>query len=232
MGQKLTRIPWKSADDAYIRQTYENTRTDDIAAHLGRTLKTVYNRARVLGLKKSAEFLSDPKSGRWLTKGTSNGAQFRFPKGHKPHNKGVRRPGYSPGRMAETQFRKGGRSGMAAKNYNPVGTINADTEGFLRIKVRDAVHGKEATGFGNTKVWPLLNRHVWEQANGPIPPKHIVGFKDGNRQNCALENLYLMSMADNARRNSMLGRYPKELIQVIHLKGQLKRRVREKSGNS
>jgi hypothetical protein len=127
--------------------------------------------------------------------------------------------------MKETQFRKGNRTGIAARNWKPVGTILPDSEGYLRIKVREAQHGKEATGFGNTKVWPLYGRYIWEQHKGPIPPKHLVIFKDRNRANCAIENLELMSMADNGRRNVMWAKFPRELAEAIQLNGALKRKV-------
>jgi hypothetical protein len=149
-----------------------------------------------------------------------------------PANKGLRRPGWHAGRMQETQFKKGDRSGIAAKNWRPIGTILPDAEGYLRIKVREAVHGKEPTGFGNTKVWPLYGRYVWEQHKGPIPPKHLVLFKDGDRSRCVIENLELLSMADNARRNSMWNRLPPELARVIQLNGALKRQIRRLSGRN
>lgn len=127
--------------------------------------------------------------------------------------------------MRETQFKKGCRAGAAENKWLPVGSIRADSEGFLRIKVREALPGEPA-GFGNGKAWPLLNRHTWEQHHGPIPPKHIVAFKDGDRSNCAIENLELISMADNARRNTMWKRYPREVALAIQLNGVLKRKIR------
>lgn len=38
---------------------------------------------------------------------------------------------------------------------------------------------------------PGLNRVVWEEAHGPVPAGFEVCFKDGNKDNCALENLEL-----------------------------------------
>lgn len=124
------------------------------------------------------------------------------------------------------RLKKGCRSGFAAQNWKPIGTITPDPQGYLRIKVREAAYGKEPTGFGNVKVWPLLNRHVWEQHHGPIPPKHLVVFKDHDRSNCALENLELISMAENAGRNRMWNRLPRELCEAIQLNGTLKRKLR------
>jgi hypothetical protein len=160
-----------------------------------------------------------------LRRGDQVGKDFRYPPGHVPANKGLRRPGYAPGRMAETQFKKGDRTGIAAKNWRPIGTIRADGEGFLRIKVREGVKG-EAYGFGNTKIWPLLNRHTWEQHRGPIPPSHAVIFMDGDRANCAIENLDCISRRELMRRNSV-HRLPKELADLIQLSGALKRQLRK-----
>ncbi len=226
MEGKWKRRPWTEQELEYLRESYPKTSTKAMAAHLGRPIGTVYQKSAVLGLKKSPEFIADPKSGCRLAKGTTAGSKTQFRKGATPHNKGKRTPGYWAGRMQDTQFKPGMRQGQAATNWVPVGTIKADSDGYLRIKVREAVSGAEATGFGNTKVWPLLSRHTWAQHHGEVPAGYIVTFKDGDRKNCAIDNLALMSMADNARRNSMHGRYPEELVQVIQLKGALKRKLR------
>lgn len=218
---------WTEAEIAVLKVRYPHEPTKRIAAALGRSIHKTYAKANALGLKKTAEFLRSPESG-ILQKGQTRpeSVAHQFKPGHMPANKGLRRPGWSPGRMSETQFKKGARTGIAAKNWRPIGTILPDSEGFLRIKVREAVYGSEATGFGNTKVWPLLNRYLWEQHHGPIPPKHIVAFKDGDRSNCVIENLELLSMADNAHRNRLWNRMPRELAEVIQLQGVLKRKLR------
>lgn len=222
---------WSEQEISRLKQHYPDRPTKEVASLLNRGLSGVYVMAAKLGLKKSQEFLDSDESGR-LKKGQTRPGTERtqFPKGHVPANKGLRRPGWHTGRMKETQFQKGVRLGNAAQNWKPIGTILADREGYLRIKIRDAVHGKEATGFGNTKVWPLLNRYTWEQHNGPIPPEHLVIFKDGNRKNCSIENLELISRAELARRKSMWTNLPRELAEVIQLNGALKRKIRRLNG--
>lgn len=229
LGNK--RTPWSRKDLAFLQRTYPHKRTDDIARILSRSIGSVYGKAQALNLHKTRAFLESAESGQ-LRKGESRPGSVptQFKKGQIPANKGIRRPGWAPGRMAETQFKKGHRSGIAARNWVPIGTFRTDSEGFVRIKVREAVYGKEPTGFGNVRVWPLYNRHLWEQHHGPIPPSHIVAFKDGNRANCAIENLELISRADNARRNSMWTNYPRELAEVIQLAGALKRKLRRHDG--
>lgn len=117
--------------------------------------------------------------------------------------------------MKETQFKKGQRS----RNYLPVGTVRADTEGFMRRKVADGLGG-----FGNYKAWEYIHKRVWADAHGPIPKGHILRFRDGDRSNCALSNLELLTLEDNMRRNTVHN-LPPEIRQVIQLTGAVKAQI-------
>jgi hypothetical protein len=222
----MRRRYWNAAELDSLQALYPHRPTKEIAEQLGRDISSVYQQAAKLRLKKSAEFLASDLSG-ILRKGETRieGVAHQFKKGQVPPNKGLRRPGWAPGRMRETQFKRGERTGAAARNWRPIGTILVDPEGYQRIKVRDALYG-EHTGYGNTKVWPLLHRHMWEAVNGPAPEGFVVVFKDGNRANSVLENLELISRADLARRNQMWANMPRELAEVIQLNGALKRKLR------
>lgn len=221
------RRRWTPGEDATLRDRYPHERTALVAATLGRSLSSVYQRVYSLGLLKTPEYLASPAAGR------TNGRQgigSRFPKGHVPANKGLRRPGWGPGRMKATQFKAGERRGAAAANWRPVGTIATDAEGYQRIKVREARQG-EAYGFGNVRVWPLMQRHVWAEAHGPIPAGHAVCFKDGNKTNCALDNLELVSRRDLMKRNTVHN-LPKPLAETIQLLGALRRQIRKRAHGS
>jgi len=61
----------------------------------------------------------------------------------------------------------------------PIGSIRNKT-GKLWIKV------------GPDK-WTQLHKHIWEQANGPVPKGHVIIFGDGNVLNCDLNNLLLVT---------------------------------------
>lgn len=228
-ADRKPRRYWSKADRARLMKLYPALATKEVAKRLNRTIAGVYGMADKIGLAKAPEYLQRECR---LQKGHKIGRATQFPKGHEPANKGLRRPGYSVGRgrMQDTQFKKGCRSGAAAENWRPIGTILPDPEGYLRIKVREAEYGKEAFGFGNTKVWPLLSRVIWQRHKGPIPAKHIVKFKDGDRSNCVIENLYLLSMADNMRANSIWKVLPRELVDVIQLNARVKRQIRRAHG--
>jgi hypothetical protein len=208
-------------------EAYPTKGTAQIARELGRTVSAVYGMVQRLQLSKTDQFRSEAARATMLDPDRlARWRKSQFQPGQVPANKGLRRPGWGPGRMKETQFRQGERHGVAARKWLPVGTFRTDSDGYLRLKVREAAPG-ERFGFGNTSVWAFYQRWVWEQANGPIPAKHVVSFADGDRSNCALENLRLVSRAEMARRNRVWVRYPRELAEVIHLQGQVKRRVRE-----
>ena len=222
--------PWTPEDEEALRQLYPNTPAAELTSRFSRPIEKIYSKASRMGLHKTQEFLASDKSGRLRPGQSRPGTETtRFKPGQIPANKGLKRPGWAPGRMATTQFKRGDRTGIAARNWVPVGTVKTDTEGYQRIKIREAVHG-EATGFGNSKVWPFLHRHTWEQHRGLIPAGFVVSFKDGNKQNCDLANLELVSRGDMARRNGMWSSLPRELAEVIQLNGVLKRKVRKLYG--
>jgi hypothetical protein len=212
---------WSPEELARVRELYPEHPTEQIATELGRTALSVYQAANKMGLRKTEAF----RATYGFQKGQQYGVEFQFKKGQAPPNKGVRRPGWSPGRMGETQFKKGQLNGEAARKWKPIGTIHADSEGFLRIKVRERDPEKHHNGW-HPDVWPLLHWLVWQEHNGPIPEGHVVVFKDRNRENCAIENLECIHRRELARRNSMWANYPRELIEVIQLNASIKRKLR------
>lgn len=123
--------------------------------------------------------------------------------------------------MAETAFKKGERP----RNYLPIGTIHANSDGYLRIKVSEESRGRGA----NDKAWEFVHRRVWEEAHGAIPKGMRIWWKDGNHMNCALENLELLSDADHMARTTVQ-RLPPELKEVIYMKARLTRKIGELDG--
>jgi len=113
-----------------------------------------------------------------------------FVKGQIPHNKGKKMPLSVREKVAHTFFKKGQRSHNTRPNNDGGISIRLDKRGVPQLFIR--------LGVGE---WEYLSRHAWASFFGPIPPKHCVIFKDGNTLNCSIENLQLISLAENARRN-------------------------------
>ena len=83
-------------------------------------------------------------------------------------------------KAAPTMFKKG----QIPHNYKEVGTEIINADGYVQVKVADP------------NVWKLKHRLIWEQAHGEIPEGYNVQFKNHNPLDIRLENLYLISKAE------------------------------------
>ncbi len=214
----MARRIWTAAEVAHLRATYADTLTATIALDLGRSVSKVYAKAADLGLRKSDAYLASPDACR-LRRGDNVGIACRFQKGHVPANKGLRRPGWGPEPMRRNCFKPGQWPINRDPGFYVLGALRANTDGYIemRISLELGAHG-----------WRALHRILWEDAHGPIPPGHVVRFKNGDTLDCELANLELISRADLARRNS-IHNLPQSLKSAIMALGQFKRRVREES---
>lgn len=150
-----------------------------------------------------------------------SGSDGRFKKGHVPHTKGKKWDEYMP---AESQARSRMttyKNGHVSDNWEPVGTISRTTDGYLIKKVSNEGIQRER--------WKFLHRLIWEEAHGPIPPGTLITFKDGNKENCELENLMAVDQAENGYLNKTNGRSCGGEITEAHvLKYRLEHKVAEK----
>ena len=211
------RRPWSVRDDARLRRLYPHLSTVKVAAQLGRSVVATYGRAGKLGLSKSEKYLASPDACR-LRRADNPGIRFRFSKGHVPANKGLRRPGYSVGRgrMQETQFKKG-----QPTKWHPVGSTRL-VDGYVYRKISDI---RNVTWTRNWKPEHVL---LWEAEHGPLPAKHALAFKNGDRRDVRPDNLECISRRELMRRNSVHN-LPAPLVQTIQLLGALKRRINRRS---
>ena len=132
--------------------------------------------------------------------GIKSGCTGWYQKGHAPGNKGKKLEEYvmDPERVADikkriapTQFKKGHK----ANNELPLGTIVVTSDGY---KIRK----RSMTG-DLWERWEFLHRAVWEEHNGPVPEGMMVSFRDSNRLNCDIDNLMLITRAENVTLTKM-----------------------------
>ena len=206
---------WTQQEEDTLIQLYEDPKVfpKDIAKMLGRTLPQVYNKARKMGLNAPMERIrmaghigmQHPKS-----------IATRFHKGHTPVNKGKRVSPETYTKCQPTMFKKG----HTPLNHREVGSERINVDGYIEIKVAEP------------NSWRLKHRIIWEQVNGEIPKGYNVQFKNHNPQDCRIENLYLICRADQmAKENSYLSKYPKEIQELIHLKGVVNRAIHKAEKN-
>lgn len=220
---------WTADEEAELRRLFPHEPTAVVARKIGRSLSGTYQAAYRLGLHKSEAYLNSPASGRLQPGDKRIGHWSQFKKGQVPPNKGLRRPGWAPGRMRDTQFKKGEMRGQAQRNWKPIGTERISKDGYLERKVHDADYSDLPPDEANRKRqrrWVAVHRIVWEAANGPVPKGHKLTFRNGDKRDIRLDNLECVSDAEWMKRNTV-HRLPKPLAQTIQLLGALNRKIRK-----
>lgn len=203
---------WSEDEVRILKELYPTTMdAAEIAERLHLKTHAVYNKAAQLGLHKPKE--SYILHGKQMCNHPASIAT-RYQSGHNPLNKGKKMRPETYEKLRGTMYQKGN----IPANHREVGSERVNVDGYIEIKVA------EPSG------WRLKQRYVWEQAYGKIPRGYNVQFKNHDTQDCRLENLYLISRADQLKNeNSMFARYPKELQDVMRLKGVIKRKIRERN---
>ena len=110
----------------------------------------------------------------------TTGKDGKFKKGNVPHNKG-KKGVYAKG--CEKSWFKEGNIPM---QHRPVGSERITRDGYIEIKVAEP------------NKWDLKHRVVYENLYGKIPDGHVLIFRDGNKENVAIDNLILVTRGVNA----------------------------------
>ena len=201
---------WTQSEIDYLKQHYSDTPMSDMINHLNVGKTAIHSKANVLGLRKSLAFIAA------TAQATARPNSGRFQKGHIPSNKGKRQSEYMTAdaieRTKATRFQKG----HIPHNTKQVGHERiCNKDGYVYIKVE-----------GSRKM-VLKHRLVWESHYGAIPKGYNVQFKDGNRQNCDISNLYLISRQEQLSTQNGMYRYPAELQKTIRNLSKLKKRIKK-----
>lgn len=216
--QTSPRTLWTDEQLDLLRMFYPSFNSENVAFMVGHSVRSTYQKARALGLKKSAELMST-ESARRISQIDHPAREHRFQKGLVPWNKGTKGVVGVHEACRATQFKPGERRGVAVKLYQPIGTERVSKDGYLERKVNDDMPLQ--------KRWRAVHLVVWEAANGLLPKGHAVTFKDGNKRNLALENLELVSRADLMRRNTRHN-LPPELQEIVQLRAVLTRQINKR----
>ncbi|MEQ5770035.1 HNH endonuclease [Halomonas sp. H33-56] len=188
--------PWSESDRQLLRELYPNEGNATLGKIFGRNPRSVGQKARAMGLSKSAEHMA------------AGPGQFRT--GQAAWNKGIK--GLDFGGHA-TRFKAGRRP----ETWAPIGS-ERECDGYLQRKVTD-------TGY-TPRDWRPVHHLVWEEHTGrQVPEGHALVFRDGNRRNFTPDNLELITRAELMRRNSYHTNLPPELAQIVQLRGAITRKV-------
>ena len=204
---------WKQQEIDTLTRMYPNHYAREIADILGRGLSSIHCKASSLGLESSLEKIQ--RVGYETSKKPSSIAT-RFQNGSVPLNKGKKVSPEVYSKIQPTMFKKG----RTPVNHRDVGAERVNVYGYIEIKVAEP------------NSWRLKHRVIWEQVNGAIPKGFNVQFKNHNPLDCRIENLYLISKAEQmAKENSFYAKYPKDIQEIIRLKGVVNRAIHKAEKN-
>ena len=167
----------------FVRDHVAGTYNRDLTAMVNERFGLNLTVTSIIGLK-SRMGLRSGIDGKFMA-GMRRSPATEFKKGHVPINKGTK--GMFPNAGGKTRFPKGHRP----HNWLPVGTEVRDSYGYWKVKIAEP------------NKWRYKHILMWEEAHGPVPKGKVIVFLDGDRNHCEMENLALISMAANARRNQL-----------------------------
>ena len=195
---------------------YPTTLSSELAKRYNCSISKINNISYKFGLKKNKDFIAEVS--RKNMEREDNPARLHWiKKGNTPANKGRKQTEYMTPeaieRTAKTRFKKGN----TPHNHKPVGWQRITKDGYVEIKIAEP------------NVFKLKHRLIWENEIGPIPAGHNIQFKDGNRLNCELENLYIITRAEQLGVNNSIHRYPEELKKAMRMLGKLNKQLKKES---
>lgn len=173
LSKSSPRKFWTATELDIIKEVYPETGTPGTMRALG-----------AIGCQRTAASIR----GKAKKMGIKTKLITRFTAGQTAHNKGKKMKPSTRDKVKGTMFQNGHRP----HTYKPVGTvvIKKDNTG-RRYKYKK--HGE--------KDWRFVHKDVWEQAHGKIPKGKIIVFKNRDTLDCRLENLMILTRAENLMRN-------------------------------
>lgn len=156
---------------------YEQEHIDFIKAHQGASAREM---AELFTKYFNIPVSINQMKGVMYRNNISSGKTGRFEKGHKPYNKGKKMSKEQYEKCKATMFEKGN----IPKNSREIGSERITKDGYTEIKIADP------------DVWKLKHRLIYEKYYGEISAGYSVIFGDGDKQNCNIDNLILVSRSE------------------------------------
>ena len=142
-------------------------------------------------------------------KSRMQGFRTMYANNQKPWNAGKK--GICVGGEA-TQFKRGN----IPPTHLPLGS-EVEREGILLVKTEEP------------NVWMRKHILVWEMHNGKVPDGYVISFKDCDKLNCVIDNLFLVSRGalTSVSRRGLRSEHP-GLNRSIHLLTELELAIKKK----
>ncbi len=203
------RHKFTAEDDAYLIENFSNKNNDELAEYLKASVSGVSQRGSYLGLKKSKELIQ--QLGFNLCNHPAS-VTTRLKMGNIPPNKGLKMEEFMALETIEKFKKNQFKEGHKPHNTKYDGYERTDVNGYVWVRISE-------------KNWAQKHRIVWENYFGKIPSGTNIQFRDCNRQNCAIENLYAITREEQMKDNSVLN-YPPEVQTTFRLMGKINKIIK------
>ena len=156
---------------------YEQEHIDFIKAHQGASAREM---AELFTKHFNISVSINQMKGLMYRNRISSGKTGRFEKGHIPNSKGQKMSKEQYEKCKSTMFKKG----HIPKNHREIGSERITKDGYIEIKIKEP------------NLWVLKHRLIYEKYYGEIPAGYSVIFGDGDKLNCNIDNLILVSRSE------------------------------------
>lgn len=110
------------------------------------------------------------------------GGQFK--KGNESFNKGKKWDDYMSEKGKKNSLKTTFKKGNTPHNYRKIGSCRTTKDGYIEIKIK------------NPDVWVCKHRYIYEKEKGKILEGHTIIFADNNKRNFNINNLIMISRAE------------------------------------
>lgn len=181
LGVKGQKLRWTNEKLDFLREFIPGHSEEEIKHELLVRFNEIVTRGIIGNLKAKLGVKS----------GTVGG---QFVKGQKSWNKGKKWADFMSKKGQNNSRKTCFKKGNIPANSKKIGYQRVDVDGFVYVKVQDLHKNR------NFKQKHYL---VWEAHNGPVPKGYKLRFLDGNRQNCDINNLALVSNSEHLKLSQM-----------------------------
>ena len=187
--------------DKIIRKKFLKVSVKELVKLTGKSRPFLLRRMAQLNLITPPELIAQRK------------AEFQLKPGNIPPNKGKKVSAEAYTRSKPTMFKPGNiphntlSDGVITTRHEHSDANNTKAYKYIRLAINE---------------WQPLHVYNWVKKFGPVPEGKCVSFIAGN--DCAIENLELITRTENMERNSIM-RFPPILRSTIMLNATLKRTI-------
>jgi hypothetical protein len=195
---KSRRTVWTDERLERLRALYPTTTNEELAKIFETSERSISAAAHIYRMQKAEEHIAEHRKGQF------DGSRPVWNKGMK----GLLIPGSEKG-----FFKKGNLPHNT--RHDGATTVREDNAGrpyrFVRVSLRNWVHESVL---------------VWEAAHGKIDKNMVVRHKNGDTLDNQLDNLELITKAENMARNT-IHQYPEELQNIIKTLSKFNKKLKE-----